>query len=56
MIRILYSVADFRKKPESSGNTVGYGYLKRECITLFPSLVREGLIGVIHRIIIAGCQ
>ena len=33
MIRIFDTVADFRKKPESSGNAVSYGNLKRECIT-----------------------
>ena len=56
MIRIFYSVADFRKKPEGSGNTVGDRNLKRECITLSPSLVGKGLVRVIHRIFIAGCQ
>ena len=56
MIRIFDTVADFRKKPESSGNAVSYGNLKRECITLSPSLIGQGLVGVIHGIFIAGCQ
>jgi hypothetical protein len=56
MIRIFDTVADFRKKPEGSGNTVGDRNLKRECITLSPSLVGKGLIRVIHRMFIAGCQ
>ena len=54
MIRIFDTVADFRKKPESSGNAVSYGNLKRECITLSPPFVGKGLIGVIHGILIAG--
>lgn len=35
MIRIFDTVADFRKKPESSGNAVSYGNLK-ESVSLFP--------------------
>ena len=56
MIRIFDTVADFRKKPKGSGNAVSYGNLKRECITLSPSLIGQGLVGVIHGIFITGCH
>ena len=43
MIRIFDTVADFRKKPESSGNAVSCRNLKRECITLInPFPTRDG--------------
>ena len=42
MIRIFDTVADFRKKPESSGNAVSYGNMK-ESVSLFPIPCWEGI-------------
>ena len=52
MIRIIRPVANFRKQPESRGNTIRDRNLKRECITLSPPFIGKGLVRVIHRILV----